>query len=52
MIITYRLSNSLRFMEKLTKNTNVTDKKKPEKKPVKKPVDWTNYMNESVKLND
>lgn len=39
-------------MEKLTKNTNVEDKKKPEKKPVKKPTEWTNYMNESAKLND
>lgn len=39
-------------MEKLTKNTNVHDKKKPEKKPVKKPITWTNYMNESAKLND
>lgn len=39
-------------MEKSSKNTNVTDKKKTEKKPVKKPVEWTNYMNESAKLND
>lgn len=39
-------------MEKLTKNTNVEDKKKPEKKPVKKPAEWTNYMTESAKQYD